>query len=167
MTLQEDWRQRREGRKAAHLHSAHLVLMYSFAFIFFVVFQASWKVLQKTPTSKANQKVRVQWWCIYGFFFLFFFSEISCWGNKTPCNFQQWKVNQFFCLKKTPKPHFHISIFNFCTCMYISVIFQPHVAICLCSEGFFFLFFFDCGLCEAWLACKRSTGKKILQSSLN
>lgn len=22
-----------------------------------------------------------------------------------------------------------------------------------------FLFFFDCGLCEAWLACKRSTGK--------
>lgn len=75
-------------------------------------------------------------------FFLFFFSEISCWGNKTPCNFQQWKVNQFFCLKKTPKPHFHISIFNFCTCMYISVIFQPHVAICLCSEGFFFFFFF-------------------------
>lgn len=103
MTLQEDWRQRREGRKAAHLHSAHLVLMYSFAFIFFVaVFQASCKTFakdshfQSKPKSQGTVVVRLIW----EYFFLFCFSEISCWGYKAPCNFQQWKVDQFFCLEK-------------------------------------------------------------------
>lgn len=92
--------------------SAHLVPMYFFAFIFFVVFQASYKSFAKDSyfQSKPKSQGTVVVHLIYEYFFLFCFSEMSCWGNKSPCNFQQWEVNQFFCLKKkaTSFSYFHI-----------------------------------------------------------
>lgn len=144
MTLQEDWRQRRKYRKAAHLHSAHLVLMYSLAFIFFVVvFQVICKSFaedshfQSKPKSQGTVVVHL----IHGYFFLCCFSEISCWGNKTPCNFQQWKVNQFFCLKK---PNNFIFIFPYlifalaCTFLLSS----SHMLLFVSVVKDFFSFFF-------------------------
>lgn len=93
---------------------------------------------QSKPKSQGTVVVHL----IYGYFFLFCFSEISCWGNKTPCNFQQWKVNKFFCLKK---PQNLIFIFTYlifalaCTFLLSS----SHMLLFVVKDFFpsFFLFF--------------------------
>lgn len=74
MTLQEDRRQRKKYRKAAH--SAHLVLMYSFAFIFFVVdFQVICKSFAEDShfQSKLKSQGTVVVHLIYGYFFSILF----------------------------------------------------------------------------------------------
>lgn len=81
VTLQQDWRQSGEGRKTAHLHSAHFVLICSFAFIFLLLlFRLAAKFCKRLPLPKPTKKTG--YWdgasYLWMVFFLFCFSEMDC-----------------------------------------------------------------------------------------